>query len=212
MEYAGTTRLPAVAYQALMDRGFRRSGEMVYRPACPSCRECVPIRVPVERFVPSRSQRRVLRNNADVEIRVGVPEATDEKFAIYTAYLREQHEAEDEADRIDFEDFLYLSPTETVEMTYLARGRIFAAGVLDVSPAALSSVYFYFDPAQRRRSPGIFGALCEIEECRRRGLPYWYVGFYVRDCPRMNYKARFRPHELLDVKSGNWNPVSRREE
>lgn len=189
-----------------MDLGFRRSGDMVYRPDCPGCRECVPIRVPVDRFEPSRSQRRVLHRNTDVMVEIAPPTATDEKYAVYTAYQRHQHGDEQESSRADFEAFLYRSPGETFEMTYRIGPRVFAAGIIDVTSEALSSVYFYFDPVEARRSPGVFGALAEIEECRRRGVPYWYLGFYVRDCRRMNYKASFRPHELLDTLTGRWRP------
>lgn len=205
-EYAMTQRLSSAAYQSLMDAGFRRSGLIVYRPVCEGCRECVPIRVPVGQFVMSRSQRRVLRRNADVQVAVGPPAATDEKWRMYNAYRRVQHDDTESEDRAGFEECFYRSPTMTLEMTYSIDGRLAAVGIVDATPDALSSVYFYFDPAHGRRSLGVFSALCEMEECRRRGLAYWYIGYYVRECQQMNYKAQYRPHELLGP-DGEWRRI-----
>jgi len=197
-EYCVAATLDSGLYQALMDQGFRRSGGVVYRPACAGCAECVPIRVPAAVFAPSRSQRRVLRRNADLRVEIALPRPGDDKWRLYQAYLAHQHGAEAAGDRGEFESFLYRSPLETLEMCYWLGPDLVAVGLVDVCPKSLSSVYFYFDPAHARRSLGTFGALCEIDECRRRGMPFWYVGYYVRGCDRMNYKAQFRPHELLD--------------
>lgn len=189
-------------YQSLMDRGFRRSGEVVYRPNCTDCHECVPIRIPVAGFVPSKSQRRSQRRNADLRVQVGLPCASDEKWALYNSYLQYQHDGKIGEDRAEFDSFLYASPISTLEMCYYLGDKLIAVGIVDACPDSLSSVYFYFDPVHARRSLGIFGGLCEIEECRRRGLSYWYLGYYVRECRRMNYKACFRPYELLDPVQG----------
>lgn len=198
--------LPPGLYENMMDAGFRRSGTIVYRPVCEGCRECVPIRVSVAHFSASRSQRRVQKRNADLRVEVAPPVLTDAKWRLFVDYLRFQHDDTMSRDRADLERFLYRSPTETLEMSYYAGDLLVAAGIVDVCPTALSSVYFYFDPREARRSLGIFSALCEIEECRRRGRSYWYIGYYVRECSRMNYKAQFQPHELLSV-NGAWHEV-----
>lgn len=196
-EFMIWNRLHPVLYGALMEFGYRRSGRVVYRAVCEACRECIPLRVPVAAFSPSRSQRRVRRRNRDVSVEIGEPTCTDEKWRLYTAYLRYQHDGTLSKRREDFEAFLYDSPTETLEMVFRAKGRIVGVGIVDVCPLCLSSVYFYFDPAEARRSLGTYSALIEIETCRERGRPYWYAGFFVRQSARMNYKAHFRPHELL---------------
>ncbi|MBN2561110.1 MAG: arginyltransferase [Phycisphaerae bacterium] len=201
------SHLDGAVYQGLMDMGFRRSGWMVYQPVCDGCRECIPLRVPVNAFSPSRSQRRVLRRNRDLRVEIDVPRCTEEKWRTYVDYLRHQHDGAMGEGFDDFKQFLYESPTDTIEMTYCSERRTIAVGILDVCPGCLSTVYFYFDPAEARRSLGTFGALREIEECRQRGLPYWYAGFYIRQCRRMNYKAGFRPHELLGP-DGIWRPAA----
>ncbi len=205
-EFAPLTHLDGATYHRLMDRGFRRSGHAVFRPACRGCRECRPIRVPISRFSPSRSQRRVLRRNLDVRVQIDAPVCTEEKWRIFSDYLSFQHDGAMDGSFPAFRDFLYRSPTDTVEMTYHVGPRLVAAGIVDVCPDCLSSVYFYFDPAHAKRSLGVFGALREIEECRARGLSHWYAGYTVRQCRSMNYKENFRPHELLGT-DGTWRPA-----
>ncbi len=195
-EYVFPSRIEPGAYQWLMDQSFRRSGRLIYRPACDGCRECIPIRVPVATFRPTKSQRRAWRKNADVEVQMGPPVLTDEKWAMYSAYLKFQHDRHDDS-RQDLEQFLYNSSTDTVEMTLSIAGRVIGASILDACPDSLSSVYFYFDPAEAKRSLGVFSALAEIDACVKLNLKWWYAGFYIRNCDRMNYKANFGPYELL---------------
>lgn len=196
-EFIVATSLEAGMYQQLMDAGFRRSGEIVYRPVCDGCRECVPIRVPVATFLASRSQWRAAEKNRDVRVEIGPPLLTDDKWRIYEAYQREQHDGAMNSGREEMEAFLYRSPTTTEEFAYWVGDRVIASGIVDVTPEAMSSVYFYFDPAEGKRSLGVFSVLREIEECRSRGLPFWYGGYYVQECRKMSYKAQYKPYELL---------------
>jgi arginine-tRNA-protein transferase len=209
--------MPPILYHALMDAGFRRSGRFVYQPACDGCRACVPIRVPVERFRPSKSQRRCARKNADLDVRIGTPDPTDEKYDLYVRYLRDWHgragadNALTEtcssfgASREQFESFLYDSPVETIEFTYRRRpdGLLVAVGICDVCAMSLSSVYFYFDPAHSWRGLGTYGALRELAHARAAEIPYYYLGFWVHGCPSMQYKSDFRPNESLHT-DGVW--------
>jgi arginyl-tRNA--protein-N-Asp/Glu arginylyltransferase len=199
--------IPADLYERFMDCGFRRSGKLLYQPACRGCRACQSLRVPVEQFVPSKSQRRCLRRNEDLQIAVGPPNCSEEKFALYRRYITDWHGRSDPEDASAFESFLYDSPVETtIEFEYRdSASRLLAVGICDVCPACLSSVYFYFDPAERRRGLGTYGALREIEFAGQMKLPYYYLGYYVRGCGAMEYKASFRPSELLDP-DGVWRP------
>ena len=189
--------LPGEFYHQLMDRGFRRSGLLVYRPACKGCRECVPLRVPVAEFKRSRSQARVWRRNREVSVAVGAPECTREKWEIYVRHLRGQHEGTMSEEYGSFREFLYESNVRSIEFVYRVGRRVVAVSIADVCAASLSSVYAFFEPGEHRRSLGTLSALQEIEYCRKAGIAHYYLGYYVRDCARMNYKARFRPHELL---------------
>ena len=195
--------LSPALFGGLLERGFRRSGDVIYRPDCSGCRACISLRVPVAEFRPSRSQRRALRRNADVRVETGTPASTDEKWSAFAAYLRYQHDGSMSDARDDFDRFLYESPTESLEMVYRVGRRLAGVGLVDLASNAMSSVYFYFHPDFARRSLGVFGAIREIEECRRRGLDHWYVGYYVQDCSKMRYKADFRPFEMLGD-GGRW--------
>lgn len=196
----------AGTYQALMDARFRRNGVMFYRPDCPDCRACIPIRVPVDRFAPSRSQRRALRRNRDVRVEIGPPRSSDDRFDLYRRYQAFQHDDHDDCDRDEFERFLCDTCIDTIEMSYHVHDRLIGVGIVDVCPDALSSVYFYFEPAEARRSLGVFSALCEIDECRRCNRAYWYIGYWVQGCAKMEYKSRYRPCELL-APDGVWRPA-----
>jgi arginine-tRNA-protein transferase len=205
-------RMPGELYHDFMDAGFRRSGEVFYQPVCAGCRACVPLRVVVDRFVLSKSQRRCWRRNADLLVEGAAPEATDEKFDLYRRYVdgrfrrpgRGSADAEP-PDRAGFESFLCRSPVDTIEFTYRDRatGRLLAVGVCDVCARSLSSVYFYYDPDEPRRGLGTFGLLWELDFARRAGVPHYYLGYWVGGCATMQYKRDVGPCELLGT-DGVW--------
>lgn len=202
-------RIPGTLYHQFMDAGFRRSGRLLYQPVCGGCRECRPIRVPVERFQPSKSQRRRRRRNSDLRVNLAEPAATDEKHDLYRRYVGGRFGrgggggGQDEG-RGAFERFLYDSPVHTLEFSYRdAAGRLLAVGICDVCRQSLSSVYFFYDPAEARRGLGTFGALYEIETAGRLGIPYYYLGYWVAGCGAMRYKSDFRPNQVL-APDGVW--------
>ena len=193
-------------YSELLGRGFRRSGGVVYRPRCRNCSECKQLRIPVRSFRPTRSMRRILNRNADVSVEERDPLPTREKYEIYVKYLRQQHDGtmSDEFDA--FVAFLYDTPFETIEFVYKLGDRLIGVSLVDLCADGLSSVYMYFDPRESRRSLGTYSVLWEIEECRRRSLPHYYLGYYVAESRTMAYKARFRPHQIL-VSDHRWITV-----
>jgi leucyl-tRNA---protein transferase len=201
--------IPADIYQQFMDSGFRRSGRLVYQPTCRGCRECQSIRVPVAEFRPDKSQRRCRRSNGDLNVTHQSAVFTSEKYDLYSNYLREWHGKAEPDSAEALEAFLYDSPLEsTVEFEYRdASEKLIAVGISDVCPTSLSSVYFYFDPAQRKRGLGTFGALYEIAFAADHGLPYYYLGYWVKDCPAMTYKQSFRPNEILEP-DGVWRRLN----
>ncbi|MBN1344856.1 MAG: arginyltransferase [Phycisphaerae bacterium] len=199
-------RLDPEHYHLLMDLGWRRSGCLFYRPRCPDCAECTPIRVPTKTFRRSRSQRRAWRRNQDIVVTVGPPKLTGEKHAIYQRYLLHQHDGTMSPEQEDMARFLYQSPVRTLETCYWLGDRLVGAGFLDVSSSAASTVYFYFDPDCRRRSLGTFSILWEIDWAARHGIDHYYLGYLIRNLASMAYKASFRPHELL-APDGQWRPA-----
>ncbi len=191
-------------YGSLLELNFRRSGSVIYRPACDGCQECRAIRVPVARFQSNRVQRRCSKKNCDLSIDIAPPAPTAEKARLYRSYINRRHGSDTDHPWLDFCRFVCESPVQTFEVSYRLANRLVAVGVIDVEPAALSTVYCYFDPDERARSLGVFNVLRMIEECRQRGIPQLYLGYYIRDCSKMNYKSGFRPHELLGT-DGRWH-------
>lgn len=197
-------RMNPADYEGLMNAGFRRSGSIFYQPICRGCRRCLPIRVAVEQFRPDKTQRRRLRQNQELDIRIQSPRPSHEKFALYSRYLQQWHGAAKPPEPDEFISFLYESPVDTIEMLYHSTaGQLLAVGLCDVGPTCLSSIYFYFDPDHARRSLGVFGALTEIQYARRLGLPWYYMGYWVEGCQSMQYKSDYRPHQILHP-DGQW--------
>ena len=197
------SQLAPGTYQALMDRNFRRSGPIVYRAACAGCQECQAIRVPVAEFEPDRSQRRCWRRNQDIAVQIGPPVPTPEKHQLYRNYVRQRHDRETGGSWPDFCASLYESPVHTVELVYRLAGCLVAVGIVDVEPQAVSTVYCYFDAELPERSLGVFNVLWTIDWCRRERKEYVYLGYFIRDCNKMNYKAKYQPCELLGP-DGRW--------
>lgn len=197
-----TDQLPEAMYEQLLNHGWRRSGTIFYHNNCPGCSLCIPIRVPVERFAPSKSQRRVLRKNADVEVTRGPLHTSPELVELFQRYDTSRHDPQSDVSTDAFACFLGSSPLRTDVMEYRVDGRLVGAGWLDVLPNGLSTVYFAFEPNEAKRSLGTFSALKEIELCRTLGKRWYYLGFFVPGSPKMSYKRRFRPYQLL--MGGEW--------
>ena len=196
-------RLPAPLYQSFMDLNFRRLGDVVYRPACEGCRECRQLRVRAFEFRPSRAQRRCSRRNEDVAIETHAPEATPEKHLVYQRYLETRHDGQMTGTWQEFVEFVHSEHEFTREVVFRVAGRLLGAGIFDVTPLALSAVYFYFDPELARRSPGVLNVLWLLQQCRRLGAPWLYLGYHVSGCGRMSYKKAFRPNETVGD-DGRW--------
>jgi arginine-tRNA-protein transferase len=196
-------KMTGMQYQAFMDASFRRSGTVIYQPVCAGCRACESIRVPVAEYHPNKSQRRCMRKNADLSMQVSEPCPTEEKYAIYKNYQLKCH-ADGESTWDSYVEFLYDSPVATLEFCYRDnRGRVLGVGICDVCEKSLSSVYFYYDVAEVRRGLGIYSALREIGFAVEWGIPYYYLGFRVQGCSKMQYKSNFQPAEILHS-DGQW--------
>lgn len=201
-------RLPEGLYDSLMQVNFRRNGSVVYRPDCRGCSDCRMIRILVSDFKPNRSQARCLKRNQDVAVTVEPPQPSDEKHALYERYLKSRHSSDladgDAMDgsREEFENFLYTSCVATEDVVFRdGNGKLLAVSVVDKESHSLSAVYCYFDPEEsRQRSLGTFNILTLIEDARRRGLRYVYLGYWVGDSRKMNYKSAFQRSEI-------WTPM-----
>ncbi|MEQ1504811.1 MAG: arginyltransferase [Myxococcota bacterium] len=206
--YRQLRRLTLDETDARLGNAERRVGTCLYRTTCPSCRACEGIRIPVDAFTPSRTQRRVLRKWEERgRVDLGPPTTTREKLALFNRHKRERGlTGDDDAEMtpLGYASWLVQSCMLTAEMTYWYDGELVGVGIIDLGRRGASSVYFYFDPDKADLSPGVFSVLQEIELCRRTGRSWLYLGLYVDDCRHLSYKAEFRPHERLV--DGDWRP------
>jgi arginyl-tRNA--protein-N-Asp/Glu arginylyltransferase len=197
--------IPAEAFDRLSRTGFRRSHTFAYRPTCPGCTACVPIRVPVDAFAPDRTQRRIARRNADLAASEGAAEATREHYALFKAYVSHRHSDGDMAQMSfgDFRSMIEDAIPSTRVIEYRERnGRLCGAVLADRLVDGISAVYSFFDPNQAIRSLGTFIVLDLIAKMRREGLPYVYLGYWIAGSRKMAYKSRYRPAEVMV--GGTW--------
>ncbi|MGH8582421.1 MAG: arginyltransferase [Gammaproteobacteria bacterium] len=197
-----------VLYSRLARQGFRRSGEEVYRPQCPRCQACVPVRIPVHEFAANRRQRRTYRANRDLEIRWRRPAFSEEYFRLYRAYLQARHPdaGMDDPDPEHFLRFLTAGWCDTYFLELRLGAALLAVAVVDRLEDGLSAVYSFFDPTHSRRSLGGHAVLLQIEEARCLGLDWLYLGYWISACKKMSYKGDFRPLECY--REGQWARIS----
>jgi leucyl-tRNA---protein transferase len=186
--------------EALTHSGFRRSQSIAYRPACEGCNACVSVRIVAGAFSASRTQRRIARRNIDV-VRALVPaEATREQFALLRTYLDARHSGGGMSDMglFDYVAMVEETPVNTHIVEYRRPdGTLLAAALSDVLRDGLSMVYSFFHPGEEARSLGTYMILDHVEAAKARGLPFVYLGYWVRDSEKMDYKSRFSPLEAL---------------
>lgn len=199
-------------YSHLVRQGFRRSGEMVYRPWCDQCAACIPVRIPVADFVPSRSQRRAWQHHQSL-LATERPLLFDQShFDLYLEYQTARHAGGgmDEDSPDNYRQFLLSSEVETRLIEFSDGPAIKMVSVIDVLEDGLSSVYTFFDPTQpaqgKSNSFGTYNILWQIELCRSMGLPYLYLGYWVKASQKMDYKHRFKP--LQGLLNHRWETLS----
>lgn len=188
--------------------GFRRSQTYAYRPTCPGCSACVPIRVPASQFVFTRSWRRTLRHNADLEAEEKPPKATEEQFELFSRYLAARHSSGGMAAMgwNEYRSMVEDCPASSRVVEWRREDKsLIGVSITDQVQSGLSGVYKFFDPDEAKRSLGTLIILWHVQRALELGLPFVYLGYWIAASPKMEYKARFKPLEQLTA--NGWVPL-----
>lgn len=197
----------AQVYSELVRQGFRRSGTFTYRPRCDTCRQCVPVRVDVNAFAPTRSQRRSWKRHADLHVELLPLEDKPEYFELYRRYQQTRHAegsmADDDPEQ--YRNFLLQSHVDSMLIAFREGDVLRMVSIVDVLKDGLSAVYTFYDPDMPGTSYGTYNVLWQIELSRKLELPYLYLGYWIGAARKMAYKAAFKP--LQGLRDGRWQQL-----
>ncbi len=195
-------------YSDLVRRGFRRSGTFTYRPRCDTCRACVPVRIEVVPFAPSRAQRRVAKHHLGLEASLHALKDSEEHFALYQRYQKVRHcdDGMESDNHEQYRNFLLHSHIDSMLVEFRENGVLRMVSIIDILEDGLSSVYTFYDPEVAQASFGTYNILWQVELCRKLELDYLYLGYWIRESGKMAYKANFRP--LQGLIQGEWQTLT----
>ena len=185
------------AMGSLLARGYRRNGNCVYTMHCRDCNLCVPIRLQPESFRPNRNQRRIWKKNQDVTVEIAPLVMSRENTVLLQDFLAARFPTGDSNGASYYSAFFITTIARCFEIRYRIAGALLGVAIVDAAPAWMNAVYFFFDPHQRQRSPGVLNLLTLAHLCRTHKIGHLYLGYWIDGHANMSYKNAFRPHELL---------------
>lgn len=187
--------LDTTVYSQLIEQGFRRSGDEVYAPHCPTCSDCIPARLLVDKFQPSRSQKRCIKKNLQTKVIVKPAQFEQAHFDLYLRYQNHKHSGGNMADSSeeDYINFLSSHWCNTLFVEFLIDEKLVAVAIVDLLDNALSAVYTFFDPDFSSNSLGTYAVLWQQIHAKEMGLEFVYLGYWIEECQKMSYKKQFQP-------------------
>lgn len=195
-------------YNQLSGYGFRRSGNYIYKPQCLNCQACISVRIPVHEFSMNRQQQRVWKKNQDITVRRVAPTYYQNHYDLYVRYIKQRHADGDmyPPSIAQYLSFLFSDWSDTHLYEFLLDDKLVAVAVCDVLKNGLSAVYTFYDTAYEQRSLGTYAILWEIDCTQKIGMDFLYLGYWVKDSPKMAYKRNFKPLEALIEQL--WRPLN----
>lgn len=194
-----------IEFEYLLAHGMRHFGDYYFRPRCKECHRCIPIRVRTEEFRMNRSQKRALTSCRDIEVKVGAPRYTDEKFQLYLDHKgRFQSLQDDIEDEQNFRLSFYVNTPFGLEFEYYLGNQLVGVALADTTRKSFSAIYTFYRAVDPKLSLGTYSVLKQLEYSRGRGIKYFYLGYYIFENQSLTYKANFRPNEVyVDLQ---WRP------
>lgn len=176
--------------------GYRRNGDCLYTMRCKECNACQSIRMQPELFQANRNQKRTWKKNTDIDISIEPLEQSTENIVLCEQFLNRRYPKDNDAKRY-YTEFFENAIVNTVQIQYRLQDRLVGSSIIDFGENWLNAVYFFFDPNEDKRSLGTFNILNLVDLCRKRGIDYLHLGYYIEGVRAMDYKKRFVPHQLL---------------
>ncbi|MFC1843360.1 arginyltransferase [Thermodesulfobacteriota bacterium] len=177
--------------------GYRRNGNILYDMHCKECQACVPIRIDPQEFKANRNQKRTWNKNRDITVEITPLTCSQENLSLLEKFLAARYPEHDNSALDYYNGFFLNHINNTVEISYRIGSRLVGVAIVDLSTTWLNIVFFYFDPAEGKRSPGTFNILYLIDFCRQKTIQFAYLGYWIKNVRQMSYKANFKPHQIL---------------
>lgn len=202
--YFFAREVEAEEWDFIVSSGWRRFGLFFFRPACRGCELCRPLRIPCDQLVLSKSQKRCVKKNREVEVVFEPLTWSDELFDIYEKHSQVKFEEKSSVKQFKESFFSDALKGKALLSKYYYQKRLVAFGFLDPGKESLSSVYFCYDPDYSSLGLGTYSVIAECRWAHERGFRYYYLGYFIEECEKMKYKGKFKPFEIMNWQDGVW--------
>ncbi len=214
MYYKYVTRSNALFNSAVIERGWRRFGNYYFYPICKDCNECKSLRIDVNNFKPSKSQKKAIKRNKNTKYIVQSPSLTKAHIERYNKY----HKWKEGKDNWKYrpinkaeyyENFVEGAYNFGKEVLYYIDDKLVAVDLIDITYDGISAIYFFYDPDYAWYSLGVYSLIKQIEFAKILKKDWIYLGYWVDGCKSFAYKTNFTPLQILDgfpeiTKEANW--------